>query len=153
MFTNVSEYDFKEAFKIRKSNFSYEGLNALYEYLTNFEEETDKEIELDVVEYSTKKDEKNLYKIVDKLEQRITTQEHNHTFLESRVDGLDKDIDAITKVLTKMKSELYYTQKEDQDLKDEIEKAEIKRDQDAKAARDNAEARKIMKNVTNKEDK
>jgi len=112
-----------------------------------------KEIELDVVEYSTKKDEKNLYKIVDKLEQRITTQEHSHTFLESRVDGLDKDIDAITKVLTKMKSELYYTQKEDQDLKDEIEKAEIKRDQDAKAARDNAEAREIMKNVTNKEDK
>jgi len=112
-----------------------------------------KEIELDVVEYSTKKDEKNLYKIVDKLEQRITTQEHSHTFLESRVDGLDKDIDAITKVLTKMKSDLYYTQKEDQDLKDEIEKAEIKRDQDAKAARDNAEAREIMKNVTNKEDK
>ena len=88
-------------------------------------------------------DEKNLYKIVDKLEQRITTQEHSHTFLESRVDGLDKDIDAITKVLTKMKSDLYYTQKEDQDLKDEIEKAEIKRDQDAKTARDNAEAIKI----------
>ena len=38
-------------------------------------------------------------------------------------------------------------------LKDEIEKAEIKRDQDAKAARDNAEAREIMKNITNKEDK
>ena len=98
-------------------------------------------------------DEKNLYKIVDKLEQRITTQEHSYTFLESRVDGLDKDIDAITKILTKMKSELYYTQKEDQDLKDEIEKAEIKRDQDAKTARDNAEAIKIMRNVTNKEDK
>ena len=60
MFTNVSEYDFKEAFKIRKSNFSYEGLNALYEYLTNFEEETGKEIELDVIaiccDYSEYKD-------------------------------------------------------------------------------------------------
>ena len=60
MFTNVSEYDFKEAFILRKGNFSYEGLTALYEYLTNFEEETDKEIELDVIaiccDYSEYKD-------------------------------------------------------------------------------------------------
>ena len=122
-----------------------------------------KEIELDVVEYSTKKDEKNLYKIVDKLEQRITTQEHNHTFLESRVDGLDKDIDAITKVLAKMKLELYYTPEEDEAIKKEsirlkAQEAEILRKnviffENMKKEQEAEQAREIMKNVTNKEDK
>ena len=79
MFTNVSEYDFKEAFKIRKGNFSYEGLNALYEYLTNFEEETEKEMELDVIafccDYSEYKDLKEFqtdygkeYKTIEDIE-------------------------------------------------------------------------------------
>ena len=108
-------------------------------------------------------DEKNLYKIVDKLEQRITTQEHNHTFLESRVDGLDKDIDAITKVLAKMKLELYYTPEEDEAIKKESirlkeQEAEILRKnviffENMKKEQEAEQAREIMKNVTNKEDK
>jgi hypothetical protein len=46
---NVSEYDFRDAFKIRKDNFSYEGLKALYDYLINYEEEIGEEIELDAI--------------------------------------------------------------------------------------------------------
>ena len=57
---NVSESNFIDAFKIRKGNFSYEGLTALYEFLTAFEEETEQEIELDVIafccDYSEYKD-------------------------------------------------------------------------------------------------
>ena len=52
MKTTVSQTDFVDAFtKMRPSNFSYEGLIALYDYLENFEEDTDKEIELDVIAF------------------------------------------------------------------------------------------------------
>ena len=49
MFTNVSKHDFMDAFKIRKDNFSYEGLDTLYDYLIDLEQDMDKETELDVI--------------------------------------------------------------------------------------------------------
>ena len=51
MKTTVSRYDFERAFADadRKENFSYEGLNLLFDYLESYEEETGQEIELDVV--------------------------------------------------------------------------------------------------------
>ena len=51
MKTTVSRYDFERAFADadRKENFSYEGLNALFDYLESYEEETGQEIELDVI--------------------------------------------------------------------------------------------------------
>ena len=45
----VYEYDFREAFKIRPDNFSYDGLGALWEYLTDLEEDTGVEPGLDVI--------------------------------------------------------------------------------------------------------
>jgi hypothetical protein len=51
MKTTVSRYDFERAFVDagRKDQFSYEGLNALFEYLEQYEEDTGQEIELDVI--------------------------------------------------------------------------------------------------------
>jgi hypothetical protein len=51
MKTTVSRYDFERAFvdADRKENFSYEGLGLLFDYLEELEEETDQEIELDVI--------------------------------------------------------------------------------------------------------
>jgi hypothetical protein len=51
MKTTVTRYDFERAFADagRKDNFSYEGLNALFDYFESYEEETGQEIELDVV--------------------------------------------------------------------------------------------------------
>ena len=50
----------RDAFKIRKDNFSYEGLNTLYDYLIDLELDMDKETELDVIaiccDYSEYKD-------------------------------------------------------------------------------------------------
>ena len=47
---SVNSYDFERAFKqIRPDNFSYKGLNALYEYLEGYEEDTGEEMELDVI--------------------------------------------------------------------------------------------------------
>jgi len=50
MKTNVTNYDFHRAFEsIRPDNFSYKGLNALYDWLIEYEESTDLETELDVI--------------------------------------------------------------------------------------------------------
>lgn len=48
---SVNSYDFERAFVDmgRKDQFTYEGKKALFEYLENFEEDTGKEIELDVI--------------------------------------------------------------------------------------------------------
>lgn len=47
----VCQSDFRDAFVRmgRKDNFSYNGLNALYEYLTDLEDDTGIENELDVI--------------------------------------------------------------------------------------------------------
>ena len=50
MKTTVNQTDFTDAFKkLRPDNFSYEGLESLYNYLTDYEQDTGEEIELDVI--------------------------------------------------------------------------------------------------------
>ena len=50
MKTNVNLYDFREAFKAtRPDNFSYDGLEVLFEYLESYEEDCGEELELDVI--------------------------------------------------------------------------------------------------------
>ena len=58
---SVSITDFMDAFEIiRPSNFTYEGLECLYNYLIDYERDTNTEIELDVIalccDYSEYKD-------------------------------------------------------------------------------------------------
>ena len=46
----VTESQFIERFRqIRPTNFTYEGLQALFEYLEQYEDDTGEEIELDVI--------------------------------------------------------------------------------------------------------
>jgi len=48
----VNEWDFRDAFlrsDTYKNHFTYDGLNALFEYLENFENDMGKELELDIV--------------------------------------------------------------------------------------------------------
>ena len=51
MKTIVSLYDFREAFRTmgRAEQFSYEGLEILFDYLEQYEDDTGEELELDVV--------------------------------------------------------------------------------------------------------
>lgn len=50
MKTTVSLYDFRDAFhRVRPNNFSYEGLEVLFDYLEEYEESTGEELELDVI--------------------------------------------------------------------------------------------------------
>lgn len=46
----IKFYDFEYAFaKLRPNNFSYKGLEVLWEYFEEYEQSTDTEIELDVI--------------------------------------------------------------------------------------------------------
>ena len=46
----INEYTFEEAFRaIRPDNFSYQGLQALYEYLAELSDDIGEDIELDVI--------------------------------------------------------------------------------------------------------
>ena len=50
MKTSVNLYQFREAFRtMDRKNFSYEGLEVLFDYLETYEDDTGEEIELDVV--------------------------------------------------------------------------------------------------------
>jgi hypothetical protein len=51
MKTTVTKHEFREAFNNmnRSDNFTYEGLGALFDYLEDYEEQTDTEMELDVI--------------------------------------------------------------------------------------------------------
>ena len=78
----VSVYDFHRAFETynRKDNFSYEGLNALFEWLESLGDDTGEEQELDVIglccdfsEYENLKDFQesygNEYKSLEDIEE------------------------------------------------------------------------------------
>lgn len=51
MKTTINEYQFEQAFRDagRGDNFSYAGLQALFDYLQAYEEDLNEEIELDVI--------------------------------------------------------------------------------------------------------
>lgn len=51
MKTNVSLHDFREAFRVmgRGDQFSYVGLNVLYDWFEQYEDDCGEEIELDVI--------------------------------------------------------------------------------------------------------
>ncbi len=76
MKTTVNKYDFERAFMaIRPDNFSRAGLDAMFDYLNQYEDETDTEIELDVIaiccdfsEYASFEEAKGDYLNVETME-------------------------------------------------------------------------------------
>jgi len=66
MIEEVSEGDFIQRFALmdRKENFSYEGRKALYEYLTDLEEDTGEQISFDCIAICCEYDE---YEDLDEL--------------------------------------------------------------------------------------
>lgn len=76
----INEHEFADAFTEmnRQDNFSYEGLKALYDYLTELEDDTGIEIELDVIaiccEYCEYED---IYKYLDNYNTDIDRNDYN----------------------------------------------------------------------------
>jgi hypothetical protein len=71
MKTNINEYEFCRWFEMhRPNNFSYNGLRALYDMLTSYEEDTGEEIEYDPIafccEYTEYENMKEFWKVYDK---------------------------------------------------------------------------------------
>ena len=96
MKTTVSQTDFVDAFKkMRPSNFSDEGLIALYDHLENFEEDTDTEIELDVIAFCCD------YSEWDNLE------EYKKSY--SSINSID-DIQSVTSYISIPNTERFITQ-------------------------------------------
>jgi len=86
--------------------------------------------------------DKNQYKINDKLEQRVKAN-------EDKIVALGNDIEAIIKVLTKMKKELYYTAEESEKI--ETAKAAAQKYEDELIEKNNQFQKEMkMKNITNK---
>ena len=86
--------------------------------------------------------DKNQYKINDKLEQRVKAN-------EDKIVALGNDIEAIRKVLTKMKKELYYTAEESEKI--ETTKASEQKYEDELIEKNNQFQKEMkMKNITNK---
>ena len=86
--------------------------------------------------------DKNQYKINDKLEQRIKSN-------EDKIVALGNDIEAIIKVLTKMKKELYYTAEESEKI--DSEKAAAQKYEDELIEKNNQLLKEEkMKNITKK---
>ena len=66
MKTTIYLNEFRDYFnKIRPNNFRYEGLGILFEYLEEFENDTGKEMELDVIALCCDYCEESLSNIVD----------------------------------------------------------------------------------------
>ncbi len=85
MIKTINFYDFERAFvdMNRADNFTYEGKKALFEYLEQYEEETGKPVELDVIalccEYSEyesleafQKDYSKDYETIEDIEDETT---------------------------------------------------------------------------------
>jgi hypothetical protein len=71
MKTTVSIHDFRNAFKNynREANFSYAGQTALFDYLTEYEDSTGEELEMDIIalccEFSEYEDMEEFHKNYD----------------------------------------------------------------------------------------
>jgi hypothetical protein len=72
----INLYEFREGFRIReRKNFSYEGLEALYNYLEEYEEETGEAVEFDPIalccefsEYENLKELQENYSDIETME-------------------------------------------------------------------------------------
>jgi hypothetical protein len=67
MIKTISLFDFREEFKLsnRKDNFSFEGLEVLFDYLESLEFDLDKQIELDVIEFCCEFEECDAQSIIE----------------------------------------------------------------------------------------
>lgn len=81
-----SVYQFREAFRIagRMNNFSYEGLEVLFDYLENLSEDMGEPIELDVIALCCGYSESSIEDIIS-----------NYSIDVSDADGDEEDIKAI----------------------------------------------------------
>ena len=94
MYTELSKSEFIDTFRnsnTYKNNFSYDGLNALFNYLEQWEQEMGEDVEFDMVgiccDYSEFEDQKELEKNYNMTLQEIG--DHTYIILEFKKLGND----------------------------------------------------------------
>jgi len=73
----VTKSMFRDAFRLRPDNFSYDGLEVLFDYLEELESGTDQEIELDVIALCCDFREDDLGVLMDEYDMNLTELEQN----------------------------------------------------------------------------
>ena len=83
----INDFQFRDAFirMDRKENFSYTGLNALYDYLTAIEDDIGEELELDVIALCCEFSEYTL----EELEQEFGDSDDPWDTLEEAIQWLE----------------------------------------------------------------
>lgn len=83
MYIELTETMFKDEFRKadRLENFSYEGLSALYDYLTELEEETGEPMELDVIALCCEFNEEPLEEVLDNYNLESLEELHDNTLV------------------------------------------------------------------------
>jgi len=94
MIKTITFSDFTDEFKLfDRDNFSYDGMKALYEYLEDYEEQTETPIELDVIalccEYTEYEDLKELQGNYNNIE---TIEELENNTQVIRIEGSESFI-------------------------------------------------------------
>jgi len=84
MKTTITEYQFIDAFRAtRPDNFSNVGLSALFEYLEEYEQSTDEEIELDVIGLCCDYCESDYEEIRDNYDIPVELSEDDDDYMDS----------------------------------------------------------------------
>jgi hypothetical protein len=83
MKTTVNWFDFRNAFEARSrtNHFSYEGLSVLFDYLEQYENDCEVELELDVIGFCCEYGEYNLTDLNKAYNQEFTTLEEAEAWL------------------------------------------------------------------------
>lgn len=84
----VDKHDFSDAFKRynRQDQFSYEGLEVLFNYLDNLSEDIGKPIELDVVALCCEYDEFSIEEIIDRYNIDVSDAEEDEDEIKAIVE-------------------------------------------------------------------
>ena len=101
-------YQFREAFRLagRMDNFSYEGLEVLFDYLENYSDETGEPVELDVVALCCDYYESSIQELIDNYD--IDVSEVDEDDPDSIVDVVREYLEDKTSVCGKVSDGFVY---------------------------------------------
>lgn len=98
--SNLTQAEFIEAFNKagRKTQFSIDGIKALYEHLTDFEEANDEELELDVIALCCDYTEYDSQSLIDTYGSHIDVEDiiaRGDSYIEALMQYLENNTDVI----------------------------------------------------------
>ena len=102
MKTTVYESDFLREFKEygREDNFTFEGLQILFDYLENWEQDTGEEIELDVISFCVDYSELTYLEFINDYRLDIKDYYNTEDCTQTWEEAIEEDEDWVVEILT-----------------------------------------------------